>query len=144
MGVSLHLALHWRHNEGDGVSNHRRLYCLLNGLFRPGSERTPKLRITGLCEGNPPVTGEFCSQRTNNAENSSIWWRHHGICDDKFMEMCLYWRICSVICDKNKMMTPHHESRTVVWFLTQSIPKNNELFFIHEYSIPRKLIWVVR
>ena len=24
--------------------------------------------------------GEFPSQRTSNAENVSIWWRHHGIC----------------------------------------------------------------
>ena len=31
-----------------------------------------------LCEGNPPVTGGFPSQRASNAENASIWWRHHG------------------------------------------------------------------
>ena len=31
----------WRHNECDGVSNHRPLDCLLNRLFRS----------TGLCEG---------------------------------------------------------------------------------------------
>ena len=28
--------------------------------------------------GIPPVTGGFPSQRANNAENVSIWWRHHG------------------------------------------------------------------
>ena len=38
----------------------------------------PKLRVTGLCEGNSPVTGEFPSQRASNAENVSIWWRLHG------------------------------------------------------------------
>ena len=27
--------------------------------------------------GNSPVTGEFSSQRASNAENVSIWWRHH-------------------------------------------------------------------
>ena len=37
-----------------------------------------KLRITGLCEGNSPVTGEFPTQRASDAENISIWWRHHG------------------------------------------------------------------
>ena len=37
-----------------------------------------KLHITGLCEGNSPVTGEFPAQRASNAENVSIWWRHHG------------------------------------------------------------------
>ena len=28
-------------------------------------------------EGDSPVTGEFYAQRTSNAENVSIWWRHH-------------------------------------------------------------------
>ena len=32
-----------------------------------------KLRVTGLCEGNSPVTGEFPAQRTSNPENVSIW-----------------------------------------------------------------------
>ena len=36
-------------------------------------KETSKLRVTGLCEGNSPVTGEFSAQR----ENVSIWWRHH-------------------------------------------------------------------
>ena len=40
-------------------------------------KKAPKLRVTGLCEGNSPVTGEFPTQRTSNAQNDSIWWRHH-------------------------------------------------------------------
>ena len=28
--------------------------------------------------GNSPATGEFPSQRASNAENISIWWRHHA------------------------------------------------------------------
>ena len=39
---------------------------------------TSKLRATGLCEVNPPVTGGFPSHRASNAENVSIWWRHHA------------------------------------------------------------------
>ena len=41
-----------------------------------------KLRVTGLCVGNSPVTGEFPAQMATNAENISIWWRHHehGAC----------------------------------------------------------------
>ena len=35
-----------------------------------------KLRVTGLCDGNSPVTGEFPSQKASDAENGSIWWRH--------------------------------------------------------------------
>ena len=31
----------------------------------------------GFVGGNSPVTGEFPTQRTRNAENISIWWRHH-------------------------------------------------------------------
>ena len=60
--------LQWRHNEGDGVSNHRRLDCLLNRLFRRRSKKTSKLRVTGLCEGNSPETGEIPAQRASNAE----------------------------------------------------------------------------
>ena len=45
---------------------------------RRRSKRTSKLRVTGLCEGNSPVTGEFPAQRASNAENVSIWWSHNG------------------------------------------------------------------
>ena len=41
------------------------------------SKKTSKLRVTGLCAGNSPVTGEFPAQRASNADNVSIWWRHH-------------------------------------------------------------------
>ena len=36
-----------------------------------------KLRVTGLCTGNSLGTGEFPAQMASNAENVSIWWRHH-------------------------------------------------------------------
>ena len=32
-----------------------------------------------LSAGNSAVTGEFLAQRASNAENDSIWWRHHEI-----------------------------------------------------------------
>ena len=60
----------WRHNERDGVSNHRCLDCLLNRLFRRRSKKTSKLCVTGLCEGNPPVTGGFPSQRASCAKKN--------------------------------------------------------------------------
>ena len=69
--------LQWRHNERDGVSNHQSHDCLLNHLFRRRSKKTSKLRVTGLCVENSPVTGEFPTQRANNAKNVSIWWCHH-------------------------------------------------------------------
>ena len=70
----------WRHNGRDGVSNHQPYDCLLNRLFRHRWNKTSKLRVTGLCEGNSPVTGEFPAQMASNAENVSIWWRHHYQC----------------------------------------------------------------
>ena len=41
------------------------------------SKKTSNLRVSGLYAGNIPVTGEFPAQRASNAENVSIWWRHH-------------------------------------------------------------------
>ena len=70
-------SLQWRHNERDGVSNHKPHDYLLNCLFGRRSKKTLKLRLTGHCEGNSPVTGEFPAQRASNAENVSIWYRHH-------------------------------------------------------------------
>ena len=41
------------------------------------SKKTPKLRVTSLNEGNSQWTGKFPSQKLSNAENASIWLRHH-------------------------------------------------------------------
>ena len=71
------LTLQWRHNGRDSVSNHQVHDCLLNRLFRRRSEKTSKLCVTGLCAGNSSVTGEFSAHMASNAENVSIWWRHH-------------------------------------------------------------------
>ena len=68
------MSLRWRNNGRDGVSNHD---CLLYCLFRRRSKKTSKLRVTGLCAGNSPGTGEFPAQMASNAENVSISWRHH-------------------------------------------------------------------
>ena len=73
----VHNSLRWRHYGRDGVSNHQPHHCLLNRLFACRSMKTSKLRVTGLCAGNSPGTGEFPAQMASNAENVSIWWRHH-------------------------------------------------------------------
>ena len=70
--------LRWRHNMHDSVSNRQPHDCLLNRLFRRRSKKTSKLRVTGLCAGNSPGTGEFPAQMASYAENVSIWWRHHA------------------------------------------------------------------
>ena len=71
------ITLLWRHNGRDGVSDHQPHDCLLDRLFRRRLKNTSKLRVTSLCEGNSPVTGEFLTQRASNPENVSICWRHH-------------------------------------------------------------------
>ena len=53
--------LQWRHDGFDSVSNHQPRHCLLNHLVRRRSKKTSKL----------------CTQMASNAENISIWWRHH-------------------------------------------------------------------
>ena len=67
---SYHSPLQWRHNEHD---HDRQLHgCLLNRLFRHRSKKTSKLRVTGLCAGNSPVTGEFPAQTAIYAWNVSF------------------------------------------------------------------------
>ena len=78
-------SLQWRHNGPDGVSNHQPHACLLNRLFRRRSKKISKLRVTCLCAGNSPVTGEFPAHRASNAKNVSIWWRHHD-----YFVICLH------------------------------------------------------
>ena len=38
------------------------VYSTVNCLFRRRSKKTSKLRITSLCAGNSPVTGDFSAQ----------------------------------------------------------------------------------
>ena len=72
-------ALRWRHIGRDSVSNHLPHDCLLNRLFRRRSKKTSNHRPFA---GNSPRTDEFPAQMASNAENVSIWWRHHalGVC----------------------------------------------------------------
>ena len=65
--------LQWRHNDHGGVSNHQPHGCLLNRLFRRGSKKASKLRVTGLCDR------WILRTKTSYAENVSIWWRHHDV-----------------------------------------------------------------
>ena len=76
--VIVSCSLQWRQNGLDGVSNPQTLHCLLSRLFGCRSKKISKLRVTGLCAGNAPGTGEFPAPMASNAENASIWWRHDG------------------------------------------------------------------
>ena len=77
--VHFQIILQWRHNKRDGVSNHQLHDCLINSLFRRRSNKISKLCVTGLGAGNSPVTVEFPAQRASDAQNVSIWLRHHEV-----------------------------------------------------------------
>ena len=87
---SAHVSLRWRYHGRHSVSNHQPHDCLINRLFRRRSKKTSKLRVTGLCVGNSPGTGEFPAEMASNAENVSIWWRHHDT-----MSNPLRWPTCA-------------------------------------------------
>ena len=55
------------------------LYSTVYSRRKSKKTSNSKLRVTGLCAGNSPATGEFPAQRTSNAENVSIWWRQSCI-----------------------------------------------------------------
>ena len=76
------IACWWVTHDSDVIMSSMALKSSASRLFaqqfvQAQVKETPKLRVTGLCEGNSLVTGEFPAQRASNAENVSIWWRHH-------------------------------------------------------------------
>ena len=112
--------LQWRHNERDDVSNHRRLDCLLNCLFRRRSKKTSKFRVTGLCAGSSPVTGEFPAQRASNAAKCfhvSIWWRHYALVNHTLFQILIL-RCSSTPYFSPFIFTPIHPN-TVSWSITR-------------------------
>ena len=78
------------------------------------SKKTSKLCSTGLCAGNSPETGEFPAQMASNAENVSIWWRHHGA------------RVCACVCNAFLSCSYLHETCTRHW--------SYEMFVAHTIS----------
>ena len=108
--LRLRMAWHWqvlgppqaqwplqlRHNERDGIPTRQPHDCFLNRLFRHRSKKTSKLRVTGVCAGNSPMTGEFPAQRASNAENVTIWWRHHGESAGLYI-----YNICVRVCERH-------------------------------------------
>ena len=121
------LTLHWRHNGHDGVSNHQPHDSLLNCLFRSRLKQTSKLCVIGLCAGNSPVTGEFTAQKASNAENGSVWWRHHDFrkwCIDTIKISSVRMVICCIL--------PYS---TLISTLTKKIILNPILFAV-AYLVP--------
>ena len=75
-----------------------------------------KLRLTSLCAGNSPGTGEFPTQMASNAENISFWWNHHVQVKNhylnqwwpsteplatQFSDLCIEYNFCQEIAFEN-------------------------------------------
>ena len=90
-------------------------------------KQTPKLCVSGLCVENSPVTSEFPAERASNAENVSIWWRHH-VCILNIRELCI----------PSRQLAPMWV--TPIGYLFQNGWKHN---WIDNYLSPHKLKAVV-
>ena len=55
------------------------LTIVYSNVYSGVDKKTIKLRVTGFCAVNSPVSGEFPARMASNAKNVSIWWRHHKI-----------------------------------------------------------------
>ena len=64
---------------GAIVSQITSLTIVYSTLYSEADKKKSKLCVTGPCVRNSPVAGEFPTQMASNAENVSIWWRHHEI-----------------------------------------------------------------
>ena len=73
-GAGVSIALQWRHNKRDGVSNHRRLDCLLNRLFRRRSTKI-NFRVTGIFRGIHRWPVNSPHKKSVTWKSISIWWR---------------------------------------------------------------------
>ena len=133
--------LQWRHNGHNGVSIHQPHDCLLNRLFGNRSKKTSKPRVTGLCVGNSPVTGEFPAQMASNAENVSIRWRHHVICVDSgngqnpgrhfYLILSGHRRRLWYLSQRPRSLTG--------WFITYPVKCGNNLLIPSKTSAPLKI-----
>ena len=64
-------------------------------LVQAQIKENTNLRVTCLCVGNPPVTGEFLAQRASSTDNVSLWWRHYDMWTPSFLSSSRYpW--CSI------------------------------------------------
>ena len=94
------IPLQWRHIGCDSVSNRQPHDCLLNRLFRRKSKKTSKLRVTGLCAGNSPVTGGKCFHlMTSLCQAELCIWQYISLTSESkynnFYPQIFFWNCCS-------------------------------------------------
>ena len=99
------IALRWRHNGRDSVSNHQPHDCLLNRLFRRRSKKTSKLRVTGLCAVNSPGWWIHCTNGQLRGKcfhlMTSSWAGVSSHCDKR---LCMFIMI-AIICTTKIILT---------------------------------------
>ena len=107
-------SLQWCNMKHHGISDHWPLDYLFNRLFRLTSKKHQGSALLTLCDGNPPVTGGFPSQRTNNSESVSMaLCQHHDMCISSVFPSCpaLIWpseepvRLSGLVCKHSKPST---------------------------------------
>ena len=93
---------------GTIASQITNLIIVCSTVYSGADQRKDQLRVTGLCEGNSPGTGEFPVQMASYAENVSIWWRHHD-----------YW---DIIGEPNNIITrPNLDEHWTRWWIIKHI-----------------------
>ena len=134
--------LRWRHNGRDGVSNHQPHDCLLNGLFRRRSKKMSQLRVTGLCAGNSPGTGEFPAEMASNVENVSIWLRHHGILYHCIPEVVRFvWKIPYRFEILPALWQKHYREACEIWEQSSNSMNKFRCFEISRDLTMKRLVW---
>ena len=134
-GMVMHLCIHvqcasvtlqWRHNGRDSVSIHQPHDCFLNHLFRHRSKKTSKLHVTGLCAGNLPEADEFPTQMTSNAENVSIWWRHHELMNihGSGNGLSSYWQVIASTNTDSLLTGPLGTKYFEIWIQIHKLSRN--------------------
>ena len=128
--------------DRQSISNHRRLHCLLNHLFRHKSEKTSKLCTTG------PLWGEFTADRwillTKGQQHGkrlylmmSSWQDHrhltaikynnpHTVCILRWRNIYIYSRQCMIVYE---MWCRHNDITWVAWSLKPAATR----FFVQRF-----------
>ena len=63
--------------EYHGISKHQQLKCFSTASLSYHQRKHQSSVLLALCEGNPPVTGGFPSQRASNSEIISMSYSYH-------------------------------------------------------------------
>ena len=135
------VTLRWRHNGRDSVPNHQPHDCLLNSLFGCRSKKHQSSAslafVWGIHRGpvNSPPT-----QMASNAENVSIWWRHHDYENNGYTMTSLRLRcVKRSVTFKNpdhwRVPCPVNKILCATTSMTQWIPSSGR------YTAPVNLTW---